>query len=172
MAFAPFISRTTLKRAFTSGAFLAAGYYLTSHSQAHHSQERTFFPFARSAADANLKRDSLSRNFVADAVEKTLPSLVQIISTPESSGSFFNQVFSSPSAGSGFFISKSGRILTNAHVVGNRNSVLVNLSDGKTVNARVIGVDSVTDIALLQAEIKQSDPDEIIPAELGDSDEI
>jgi serine protease Do len=54
--------------------------------------------------------------------------------------------------GSGFFISADGYIVTNNHVVDHATEVTVTTSDGKTMPAKVIGVDSKTDLALLKAQ--------------------
>ena len=54
--------------------------------------------------------------------------------------------------GSGFFISSDGYIVTNNHVVEHATDVTVTTEDGKTLPAKVIGVDSKTDLALLKLE--------------------
>ncbi|HEY1887067.1 MAG TPA: Do family serine endopeptidase [Roseiarcus sp.] len=54
--------------------------------------------------------------------------------------------------GSGFFISGDGYIVTNNHVVDHASEVTVTTSDGKSMPAKVIGVDSKTDLALLKAD--------------------
>jgi serine protease Do len=52
--------------------------------------------------------------------------------------------------GSGFFISADGYIVTNNHVVDHASEVEVTLAGGKTMPAKVIGVDKKTDVALLK----------------------
>jgi serine protease Do len=54
--------------------------------------------------------------------------------------------------GSGFFISGDGYIVTNNHVVDHASEVIVTTAEGKSMSAKVIGVDSKTDLALLKAE--------------------
>ena len=54
--------------------------------------------------------------------------------------------------GSGFFISGDGYIVTNNHVVDHASEVTVTTSEGKSMPAKVIGVDSKTDLALLKAD--------------------
>ena len=56
------------------------------------------------------------------------------------------------SAGSGFIISADGYVLTNNHVVGDADQVTVRLSDRRELDARVVGTDEQTDIALLKIE--------------------
>src|SRR5687768_8697351 len=75
------------------------------------------------------------------------------------------------SGGSGFVISPDGYILTNNHVVEGASKVEVHFGDeeggrGRTVQAKIIGRDPATDIALLKIEINQELP--TVP--LGDSD--
>ena len=54
--------------------------------------------------------------------------------------------------GSGFIIRADGLILTNAHVVANADEVLVSLSDRREFQAKVLGGDRLTDIALLKID--------------------
>ncbi len=54
--------------------------------------------------------------------------------------------------GSGFFISSDGYIVTNNHVVQNAKSVTVTMDDGKVLDAKVVGTDPKTDLALLKVE--------------------
>jgi serine protease Do len=54
------------------------------------------------------------------------------------------------SQGSGFFVSADGYVVTNNHVVDNADTVEVVTEDGRTLNARVVGTDSKTDVALLK----------------------
>ena len=52
--------------------------------------------------------------------------------------------------GSGFFISGDGYIVTNNHVVQNAKTVTVTMDDGKILDAKVVGTDPRTDLALLK----------------------
>ncbi len=54
--------------------------------------------------------------------------------------------------GSGFFITADGYIVTNNHVVDHATEVTITTADGKVMPAKVIGVDSKTDLALLKAQ--------------------
>jgi serine protease Do len=73
--------------------------------------------------------------------------------------------------GSGFIIRKDGYILTNNHVVKNREvelgKITVTLSDGRTKDAKIIGTDENSDLAVIKI-----DGDNYPVAELGDSDTI
>jgi Do/DeqQ family serine protease len=54
--------------------------------------------------------------------------------------------------GSGFIINKNGTILTNAHVVDGAEKVTVTLKDGRTLEGKVMGRDSVTDVAVIKVD--------------------
>ena len=56
--------------------------------------------------------------------------------------------------GSGFIISADGLVLTNAHVVDGASEVTVKLSDRREFSAKVLGSDSVTDVAVLRIDAK------------------
>ena len=72
--------------------------------------------------------------------------------------------------GSGVVISESGQILTNHHVVsgGQSGTITVSLADGRIYDAKIVGSDQTTDIAVLQLV---DPPDDLAVATLGDSDE-
>lgn len=57
-------------------------------------------------------------------------------------------------AGSGFFISADGYIVTNNHVVENAKEIKVKLTDERELKAKVVGVDKLTDLAVLKVEGK------------------
>ncbi len=76
--------------------------------------------------------------------------------------------FKQRSLGSGFVISNDGYIFTNNHVVEQADKILVKMSDGKEYEAKVIGTDANTDIALIKIK-----PDNSLPvAEIGDSEKV
>ncbi|HLT24827.1 MAG TPA: trypsin-like peptidase domain-containing protein, partial [Ignavibacteria bacterium] len=85
---------------------------------------------------------------------------VQQVQNPFFDDPFFRQFFgeSTPreqvvrGLGSGFIISEDGYILTNDHVAGNATKISVTLTSGETVDARLIGKDPVSDVALLKIE--------------------
>ena len=61
-------------------------------------------------------------------------------------------------AGSGFFISADGYAVTNNHVVDHAKSVEVTADDGTVYNAKVVGTDSKTDLALIKVDGEKSFP--------------
>ena len=58
--------------------------------------------------------------------------------------------------GSGFIIDKSGYIVTNNHVVENGKKITVKLPDGREFNAKLVGTDPATDVALLKIKSRRS----------------
>ena len=55
-------------------------------------------------------------------------------------------------AGSGFILDPSGIIVTNNHVVGNADKIVVSLTDGTELPAHLLGTDELTDIAVIKVE--------------------
>ena len=82
---------------------------------------------------------------VEAVAQQVLPSVVQInVAGPQGSGS-----------GSGIILSEDGEILTNNHVVEiakDGGQVSVSFQDGSTADATVVGTDSLTDTAVIQAK--------------------
>lgn len=73
----------------------------------------------------------------------------------------------SGSLGSGVIVSENGHILTNHHVVNGMDKIVIRFSDGEEKEARVLGSDSVTDIAVLKVDAK-----DLKALPFGDSDEV
>jgi serine protease DegS len=57
------------------------------------------------------------------------------------------------SLGSGVIMSDEGHILTNNHVIAGADAIQVQLQDGRSANAKVIGTDPATDLAVLQIQL-------------------
>ena len=73
----------------------------------------------------------------------------------------------SVSTGSGFVIDKNGYVITNYHVVSDADEVLVKFLDRREFRAKIIGMDELSDLALLKIE-----SEDLNPVEIGDSDEV
>ena len=86
---------------------------------------------------------------------------------------FFGQPGQTPSrprvsGGSGVIVdAENGYILTNNHVVQNRDSIAVTLNDGRRFDVEVLGTDPASDIAVLKI-----DPDELTELPFGDSENL
>ena len=75
----------------------------------------------------------------------------------------------SEGAGSGIVIDEQGHVLTNFHVVEGAQEIQAMLYDGSSYAASVIGVDPVTDVAVLRVEA----PAELLaPVQFGDSSDL
>lgn len=125
-------------------------------------------------------------NYVSSVVENVGSAVVRIDSSrtvtrrvpqafrdPAFRQFFGSQLPSQPSqrvergTGSGFIISSNGRILTNAHVVDGADTVTVTLKDGRSFEGRVLGTDSVTDVAVVDIDAK-----DLPTVALGNSDQL
>ncbi|MFV1995357.1 MAG: trypsin-like peptidase domain-containing protein, partial [Verrucomicrobiales bacterium] len=81
-----------------------------------------------------------------------------------------DQDYRTPGLGSGVIVSREGHILTNHHVIADVDEILVTLNSGKRYQAKLVGSDARSDIAVLKIAGGAS---EIFPAlPLGDSDEV
>ena len=86
--------------------------------------------------------------------EENIPSVVSI-ATQTRGGS---------ASGTGVVLTADGYIVTNAHVVENALRITVLLTDGRELEARLVGDDTISDLAVLHVEAE-----DLIPAEFGDS---
>jgi S1-C subfamily serine protease len=122
-----------------------------------------------SSEQGNLLANSIAPNFIVQAVEQVGPAVVRINAARTVSSQipapfndpFFGRFFGIPTepqervergTGSGFIISDDGQILTNAHVVNGTDTVQVILKDGRIFEGKVLGQDSVTDVAVVKIE--------------------
>jgi len=71
------------------------------------------------------------------------------------------------SQGSGFLISEEGHILTNYHVVAEADKVVIDLVDGRTLEAEIVGTDPESDVAVVRIKT-----DKLAPVALGNSDAL
>lgn len=116
-------------------------------------------------------RDEL-RTLIGDARDRVFPALVSIRVTTVDY--VRGQEFKGTSTGSGAIISAEGYVITNYHVTKNGTSYLCTLSDKQEVEARLIGEDPLTDLAVLQLETDQlaAAGDPLPVAVFGDSDRL
>ena len=104
---------------------------------------------------------------ITKSVEKVGPAVVTVVGTIPGQNTFFGPTGDQTVSGSGFFISNSGYILTNNHVVEGTKEVRIVLSNGTEQSATIIGTDRYSDVAVLKT-------DGIVPAVaiLGNSDKL
>jgi len=127
--------------------------------------------FPSGGAEANRSKDN--RNFIATAVEQVGPAVVRINATRKVANQI-PEAFNNPllrkffgggeqpipeerverGTGSGFILSQDGEVLTNAHVVADTDTVKVTLKDGRSYQGKVVGVDAVTDVAVVKIKAK------------------
>ncbi len=103
----------------------------------------------------------------ADAVQRAAPAVVNIFTkrvVTERVPSPFDQLFGESffsryrqrverTLGSGVIIDEQGHIVTNHHVIAGADAIRVQLADGRTADARIVGRDSDTDLAVLQIDL-------------------
>ncbi len=128
----------------------------------------------------------LNEESLVNAIEKVSKNVVNIASVRMVTDELL-RIFPIEGVGSGITIDNQGHILTNYHVVDHARRLKVTLYDGRTFNAKVIGTDKLTDLAVLKIEHDSNNSTnnnnhtnnsdnkaiDLIPsAELGDSDNL
>ena len=121
-------------------------------------------------------------NSYADAVERAAPAVVNIYTarlvTERIRPNAIEQLFGDAqprlrqrlerSLGSGVIMDSAGHVITNHHVIEQAELIRVQLADGRIADAKVVGRDPDTDLALLQLDLKKDLP--VMP--LGHSDRL
>jgi putative serine protease PepD len=100
--------------------------------------------------------------------ERANPSVVEITASGTSSAPFGGSE-QQQALGSGFVYDAEGHIVTNEHVVDGADSVSVRFSNGSRYNARVVGTDPSTDLAVLKVDAPAS---VVRPLRLADSSDV
>jgi S1-C subfamily serine protease len=125
-------------------------------------------PPAQTVSDSNGGAESINQIYTHDA-----PGVVFIQATQKQPQPQAFNPFGSPggsrsvATGSGFVIDDSGRIITNAHVVDGSSDIQVKFGDSsQSYDAKVIGEDQSTDVAVIQVDAPAS---MLHPLPLGDS---
>ena len=128
-----------------------------------------------------------NRSSYADVVRDVAPAVVTIrtegkaqmtpVALPDSDffrrffGDQFEQdqprTFRQRGLGSGVIVSADGYVLTNHHVIAGADDIRIDLADGRTLKASVVGSDAPTDLALLKIPAAK-----LHPINLGDSDRV
>lgn len=161
--------------AFGSGAGLVGSRYLNEQASTTQSDENpkivpaTIKPFVLPSYSSS--QDNL--NFIAKAVQKVGPAVVRIDADREIKDGlpdaleqpFFRRFFGEEipipkdhlerGTGSGFILTSDGKLLTNAHVVEGASQVKVTLKSGQIYTGKVVGIDSMTDVAVVKIQAAQ-----------------
>ena len=117
------------------------------------------------AATANL---SDARNTpVVQAAKVVGPTVVGITNKAVGRDWFNNQIQFEKGVGSGVIFRQDGYIVTNNHVISGAKEIIVSLSDGRSLNGKLIGADEITDLAVVKVDAK-----DLPVAEFADSSDI
>jgi S1-C subfamily serine protease len=122
-------------------------------------------PLDLTIADAQPAFTPQELNNIA-VYKRVLPSVVNVTSS-SLAFDFFYGVVPQQGQGSGFILTKDGRILTNYHVIADTQRVQVTLSDKHQYAARIILQDPTHDVALLQIQARN-----LTPAVLSESHDL
>ena len=168
---------TSLSLVLLGGGIALGGNYLINspHSFA---EERANTPIEQTTEDTESKvAIAVPQNYVSDVVNRVGDSVVRIDASRTVATNvpamfndpFFRQFFGSQmpnipdeqiqrGMGSGFVVSSDGLILTNAHVVEGSDEVKVTLKNGASYDGKVMGTDSLTDVAVIKIETNEELP--------------
>ncbi len=88
----------------------------------------------------------------ADLVAKAKPSVVTVRAWVKKRNAFGREVAEAQGVGTGFVYDASGYLLTNNHVIEDAHDVVVTFADERELEARVVGADKPTDVAVLKVD--------------------
>lgn len=125
----------------------------------------TPLPTPTALADAAFAEVEARDQVMINLYQRVSPSVVHITSRSQSVDAFYG-VVPSEGTGSGFVYDTEGHILTNHHVIAGATEVDVELANGQTYTAQVIGDDEYYDLAVIKVDAPANS---LIPLALGDS---
>jgi len=138
------------------------------------SNSKTTTTVVQQAPIAGTQTADTSKQFTPrDIYKRDAPGVVfvrsQIVQRSQSPFDLFPTEQQGEATGSGFVIDKNGDILTNAHVIDGAVKVTVQFSDNKSVDAKIVGKDVSSDLAVLKV-----DPDgvDLHPLQLGSAKDV
>jgi S1-C subfamily serine protease len=118
------------------------------------------------AADAAPAAATTSGLTVNQVYRKVSAGVVEITVNEVATDAPFGQATPQRALGSGFVYDDQGDIVTNNHVVAGASSIQVTFQDGSVYDARVVGTDPSTDLAVIKVDAPAS---QLHPLTLGDS---
>ena len=123
----------------------------------------------RAASDAENTGSTGGEGMSISQIASVVSPSVVAITTEQMSGSqtWFGGYYVQSGAGSGVIISEDGYILTCAHVVNGATSIQVQLDNGDTYDAAIVGQDTTSDVAVIKVEATG-----LTPAVIGDSNAL
>ena len=114
---------------------------------------------------------------LADMLEKVMPAVVDIVtegSVSEAADGNYQRLFGGElpergrGTGSGIIIdAQNGYVVTNAHVVNGAQKIKITLTDGRELEAELVGEDAGADVSVLQVK-----PERLVALKLADSDKL
>lgn len=146
----------------------AIGYSVHPSTEAPSRAEGLTYIASAPAGEDTVDLPVSRRNAITRAVSKVSPAVVgiNVIEIREQRiDPFFRRFFEDPifdqffrrrfevrGLGSGFVVSSDGYIVTNHHVAGNATKITVTMTDGKRLDAELVGTDPIADIAVLKVK--------------------
>ena len=106
---------------------------------------------------------------IGEVYKRSAPGVVQITATANASADPFGGSETQRALGSGFVFDKAGYIITNYHVIDGAGSIKVTFSNNKSIDAKLVGSDPSTDIAVLKVNTSSG---ALTALTLGNSDAV
>ncbi len=142
-------------------------------------------PMLNAIAAPPVSTPSANSNFITAVVDKVGPAVVRINTSRTARTSRVPKAFRDfwgeepegsdrevqQGTGSGFIINADGLIITNAHVVKGADKVSVTLKDNRVLEGKVLGIDTITDVAVVKVNssnlptVKLGNSEQIKPGE-------
>jgi serine protease Do len=88
----------------------------------------------------------------APLVKKASPAVVTVKAWMKKSNAFGREIAQAQGVGTGFVYDDKGFLLTNSHVIEDADEIQVKFADGRELEAKVVGTDKPTDIAVIKVE--------------------
>ena len=147
-----------------SGLFGFGGAYLSNALSGGHSGSSKTASVSKNGY--KLEDATGSKMTVQEVTNATKDSVVEIKTESVSSDAWMQQ-YVTEGAGSGVVMTADGYIMTNNHVIDGASKITVTTADDKEYEAKLVGTDSITDIAVIKISAK-----DLTPVTYGNSDQL